>query len=113
MFYVTLLTSSGKKIKGYIFDISYSGLGILAKAAIKKTETVDIYIEGLKKTGPIKAKIAYSRKTNNYGYNYKLGMRFVTLSKKKGALLAKFFAYESGIKRIQALLKPSSKKKNK
>ena len=77
------------RVKGYILDISKSGIGFAALKSIKKG--TNIIIKTKNKLFPaLKAEVVRSSKLTKNIYSYKIGARFINLTNKQSKYLAKF-----------------------
>jgi len=76
--YVDIAYGRDKKIKGYILDISKTGAAIASPAGIKKGALLKISFKSLGLM-LIKCKVVRVNKTVRKGYNYKIGIKFISL----------------------------------
>ena len=74
-----------KLTKGYILDISKNGMGIASRTKLRKNIAIQIFIKDTSLS--LKGKIISCVNRKRKGYNYRLGIKFISLDRiKKGQL---------------------------
>jgi len=89
--YASITFGKNKKTKGYLLDISRSGLSIASSAAIRKNALIKI-TPGSKRLVALNGKVLYWIKLGRKSYSYKLGVFFIHLNAAQKASLDRFIS---------------------
>lgn len=89
--YVNLKYAKKESGKGYILDISTTGVGIAFSSMIKKNTIVDMLFNETDFLA-LRGRVVYVGKRGSKIYNYKLGIRFVALNAQQKDFLKKFLS---------------------
>ncbi|MFH1191728.1 MAG: PilZ domain-containing protein, partial [Candidatus Omnitrophota bacterium] len=80
--YLQIEYVKNKKLKGYILDLSRSGMGIAAARKLKKGLNI-IITPNIKLLPKLQAEIIYTTKLPRKNYNCRTGVKFIQLDKKQ------------------------------
>lgn len=104
---VQIVLPSGRKLQGYILDISPSGLGISLESRLRRAQIIDLYLKSREalRIGKIRARVVHIQKREASTYPYKAGLRFFQISEDKKLQLFRFLARSLGFRRLTKVLR--------
>jgi c-di-GMP-binding flagellar brake protein YcgR len=101
--YLTIRYGKDKKAKGYVLDISKGGIGIASSERVAKNAPVEIIIRK-KPSFCIKGRVISVNGRQKKDYGYRLGIKFVLMSKIRIQKIVRFILGIEKRKRSRLIL---------